>query len=104
MDGKIGTMHKRKSMITLQNSSILLVCLLCVGCATTDNYPVYVEAQKSLSRDATVAEAARIAALTEMVKSSDNEVKIQAIKALQEIQRSKRSIIIQQPKTWLDFR
>jgi hypothetical protein len=51
-----------------------------------------------LSRDATVAEAARIAALTEMVKSSDNEVKIQAIKALQEIQRSKRQVIIQQPK------
>jgi hypothetical protein len=36
-----------------------------------------------------------------MVKSSDNEVKIQAIKALQEIQRSKRQVIIQQPKGWL---
>jgi PBP1b-binding outer membrane lipoprotein LpoB len=82
----------------LQNNSILLACLLLAGCATTDNYPVYVEAQKSLSRDATVAEAARIAALTEMVKSADNEVKIQAIKALQEIQRSKRQIIVQQPK------
>lgn len=104
MDGKTGTMHKRKSMITLQNSSILLVLYLLTGCATVDNYPVYVEAQKSLSRDATVAEAARIAALTEMVKSSDNEVKIQAIKALQEIQRSKRPIIIQQPKSWLDNR
>ena len=91
-------MHKRKSMITLQNSSILLALSLLTGCATIDNYPVYVEAQKSLSRDATVAEAARIAALTEMVKSSDNEVKIQAIKALQEIQRSKRQVIIQQPK------
>ena len=98
MDGKIGTTHKRKSMITLQNSSILLALCLLTGCATVDNYPVYVEAQKSLSRDATVAEAARIAALTEMVKSSDNAVKIQAIKALQEIQRSKRQVIIQQPK------
>jgi PBP1b-binding outer membrane lipoprotein LpoB len=102
MDGKIGTMHKRKYMMALQNSSILLaLCLLLTGCATTDNYPIYVEAQKSLSRDATVAEAARIAALTEMVKSSDNEVKIQAIKALQEIQNSKRQIIIQRPKGWL---
>ena len=98
MVGKIGTMHRRKSMMISQNSSILLLCLLLTGCATTDNYPVYVEAQKSLSRDATVAEAARIAALTEMVKSSDNEVKIQAIRALQEIQRSKRPIFIQQPK------
>ena len=81
-----------------QNNSILLVLCLLSGCASTDNYSTYVEAQKSLSRDATVAEAARIAALTEMVKSSDNEVKIQAIKALQEIQRSKRQVIIQQPK------
>jgi len=85
-------------MIVSQNSSILLAVCLLTGCATVDNYPVYVEAQKSLSRDATVAEAARIAALTEMVKSSDNAVKIQAIKALQEIQRSKRQVIIQQPK------
>ncbi len=85
-------------MTVLQNSSILFILCLLTGCATTDNYPVYVEAQKSLSRDATVAEAARIAALTEMVKSADNEVKIQAIKALQEIQRSKRPIFIQQPK------
>lgn len=87
--------------MALQNSSILLILCLLSGCATTDHYSTYVEAQKSLSRDATVAEAARIAALTEMVKSSDNEVKIQAIKALQEIQRSKRQVIIQQPKGWL---
>ena len=98
MDGKIGTTHRRKFMIVSQNSIILLALCLLSGCATVDNYPVYVEAQKSLSRDATVAEAARIAALTEMVKSSDNAVKIQAIKALQEIQRSKRQVIIQQPK------
>ena len=104
MAGKIGTMHKRKSMKTLQNSSILLVCLLFVGCASNNHYSTYVEAQKSLSRDATVAEAARIAALTELSKSSDNEVKIQAIKALQEIQNNKRQVIIQQPKSWLDFR
>jgi len=99
MAGKNGTMHRRRFMMKSQNNSILLaLCLLLTGCASTDNYPVYVEAQKSLSRDATVAEAARIAALTEMVKSSDNEVKIQAIKALQEIQRSKHQVIIQQPK------
>jgi PBP1b-binding outer membrane lipoprotein LpoB len=84
----------------LNNSILLLFCVLLSGCAS-EHYNTYVEAQKALSRDATVAEAARIAALTEMVKSSDNEVKIQAIKALQEIQRSKRQIIIQQPKGWL---
>ena len=76
----------------------IILGLLLVGCVSPDHYGTYVEAQKSLSRDATVAEAARIAALTEMVKSSDNTVRIQAIKALQEIQRSKRQVIIQQPK------
>jgi PBP1b-binding outer membrane lipoprotein LpoB len=89
-------------MISQNNSILLALCLLLTGCATSDNYPVYVEAQKSLSRDATVAEAARIAALTEMVKSSDNEVRIQAIKALQEIHRSKRPIYIERPKTWFE--
>lgn len=81
---------------------ILASTLLITGCAT-NNYSTYLEAQKSLSRDATVAEAARIAALTELVKSSDNEVKINAIKALQEIQRAKRPIVIQPPKNWLGF-
>ena len=81
----------------MKKLSIILVLLL-TGCASANHYGTYIEAQKSLSRDATVAEAARIAALTEMVKSSDNEVKIQAIKALQEIQRSKRQLIVQQPK------
>jgi uncharacterized lipoprotein YajG len=81
---------------------ILASTLLFTGCAT-NNYITYIEAQKALSRDATVAEAARIAALIEMVKSSDNEVKLQAIRALQEIQRGKRQVIIQQPKNWLGF-
>ena len=85
----------------MKKLSILLIFVL-AGCASNDHYSTYVDAQKSLSRDATVAEAARIAALIEMVKSSDNEVKLQAIRALQEIQRGKRQIIIQQPKTWLE--
>lgn len=101
MDGKNGIPNKRRYMKVLNNSILLAICIVLSGCATTDNYGTYVEAQKSLSRDATVAEAARIAALIEMVKSSDNEVKIQAIRALQEIQRSKRQIIIQRPKSWL---
>ena len=86
-----------RQFINMKKLSILLGLLL-VGCASPDHYGTYVEAQKSLSRDATVAEAARIAALTEMVKSSDNTVRIEAIRALQEIQRSKRQVIIQQPK------
>lgn len=102
MAGKNGTMNRRRFMKIVQNNSILLaICLALSGCSTVNHYETYIEAQKSLSRDATVAEAARIAALIEMVKSSDNEVKLQAIRALQEIQRGKRQIVIQQPKGWL---
>ena len=101
MDGTNGILSKRRYMKAQNNSILLAICLALSGCSTVNHYETYVEAQKSLSRDATVAEAARIAALIEMVKSSDNEVKLQAIRALQEIQRGKRQIIIQQPKSWL---
>ena len=60
-----------------------MVCVFLTGCATNRDYENYLETQKSLSRDATVAEAARIAALTEIAKNSDNEVKKEAIHALQ---------------------
>jgi len=101
MGGKNGIPNKRRCMKALNNSILLAFSIVLSGCATTDNYVTYVEAQKALSRDATVTEAARIAALIEMTKISDNEVKIQAIKALREIQRSKNQIIINQPKSWL---
>ena len=91
-------------MMKLQNSSILLSVFLLSACATSQDYSIYIEAQKSLSRDATVAETARLAALTELAKSSDTEVKIQAIKAIQEIQRGKIPVTIEQPKkNWLSF-
>ncbi len=86
-----------------QNNSILLACLLLVGCATTNDYQTYVETQKTLNKDYTMAELARISALTEIVKETqDVSVRIQAIKALQEIQRSKRPLVIDRPKTWLE--
>ena len=81
---------------------ILASTLLVAGCATS-NYETYLEAQKSISRDATVAETARIAALLELAKSPEREVKVKAIEALQEIQRNKKPIDVQQPKNWLGF-
>jgi hypothetical protein len=81
---------------------ILASVLLVSGCAT-NNYETYLEAQKSISRDATVAETARIAALLELAKSPEREVKVKAIEAIQEIQRNKKSIDIQQPRIWLGF-
>lgn len=77
---------------------------LLAGCATNKDFELYLEAQKSISRDATMSEAARISILIEMTKSSDNQVKMEAIRALQEIQRSKTPVIIEPPKkNWLGF-
>ena len=77
--------------------SILLVLL--AGCASTAEYQLYVDTQKNLNKDYTMAELARISALTEIVKdSTDPSIRIQAIRALQEIQRSKKPLVIEQPK------
>lgn len=67
------------------------------GCASR-GYEIYVDTQKTLNKDYTAAEIARIAALTEIVRDSkDANVRIQAIRALQEIQRSKRPLEIKPP-------
>jgi hypothetical protein len=88
----------------VQNNSILFaICLVLAGCASTNDYQMYVETQKTLNKDYTMAELARISALTEIVRdSTDGNVRIQAIKALQEIQRSKKPLNIDRPKSWLE--
>ena len=83
---------------------LILLCVLLTGCATNNDFQLYLEAQKSISRDATMSEAARISVLIDLTKSSDNQVKMEAIRALQEIQRSKTPIIIEAPKkNWFGF-
>jgi len=82
----------------------LILCILLTGCVTNKDFELYLEAQKSISRDATMSEAARISVLIDMTKSSDNQVKMEAIRALQEIQRSKIPIVIEAPKkNWFGF-
>jgi len=82
----------------------ILLSVLLSGCATNNDFELYLEAQKSISRDATMSEAARISVLIEMTKSSDNQVKMEAIRALQEIQRSKTPVVIEAPKkNWFGF-
>ena len=83
---------------------LILLCVLLTGCATNNDFQLYLEAQKSISRDATMSEAARISVLIDLTKSSDNQIKMEAIRALQEIQRSKTPIIIEAPKkNWFGF-
>ena len=83
---------------------LILLSVLLVGCATNKDFELYLEAQKSISRYDTMIEAARISVLIDMTKSSDNQVKMEAIRALQEIQRSKTPIVIEPPKkNWFGF-
>jgi hypothetical protein len=83
---------------------VILFCVLIAGCATNKDFELYLEAQKAISRDATMSEAARISVLIDMTKSADNQIKMEAIRALQEIQRSKTPIVIEPPKkNWLGF-
>jgi hypothetical protein len=82
----------------------ILLSVLLVGCATNNDFELYLEAQKAISRDATMSEAARISVLIDLTKSSDNQIKMEAIRALQEIQRSKTPIVIEAPKkNWFGF-
>ena len=77
--------------------------LLLAGCATND-YATYVDAQKSLSKDNTISETARLAALTEMSKSTDSAVRTTGIMLLQQLQQNNRTITIEPPKkNWFGF-
>ena len=104
MVGKIGMLNKKRYMKLLKNKLLILASVFLVGCASTNNYQLYIDAQKTLNKDYTMAELARIAALTEIVKeTTDINVRIQAIRALQEIQRSKRPLQIETPKSTFGF-
>lgn len=71
--------------------------LLLSGCATQD-YSLYLDAQKSISRDNTVQEAARLNALIEMTKSADPTVKAVGIMLLQQLQQNSKNIQVEPPK------
>jgi hypothetical protein len=78
---------------------VSVFCLTLAGCATTNNdYQIYVEAQKSISKDLTITEAARLNALIEMTKSSDASVRATAIMQLQNLQQHSKQVVIDPPK------
>lgn len=91
-------------MKILVSKLILVIAVFLSGCASTNNYQLYLDTQKNLNKDYTMAELARIAALTEIVRDTkDLQVRVQAIRALQEIQRSKRPLLIETPKGTFGF-
>jgi len=80
-----------------------LSLLLLAGCASKD-YAVYVDAQKSMSKDLTISETARLAALTDMVKNSDPAVRATGIMLLQQLQQGSKTVTVESPKkNWLGF-
>ena len=77
--------------------------IVLTGCASND-YAIYVDAQKSLSKDSTISETARLAALTEMSKSSDSGVRATGIMLLQQLQQNNKLVTIEPPKkNWFGF-
>lgn len=79
----------------------IIACVALTGCAS-NNYQIYVDAQKSISRDLTVSETARLAALTEMTKSADPTVRTTGIMLLQQLQAGSKQVVIEPPKkNWL---
>lgn len=91
-------------MKALKSKFLIVTAVLLTGCASTNNYQLYLDTQKTLNKDYTMAELARIAALTEIVRDTkDLQVRVQAIRALQEIQRSKRPLVIETPKSTFGF-
>ena len=77
---------------------VILVVLFISGCATTEDYALYLDAQKSLSRDLAMIEASRVLALVEMTKSSDPTVKATGLMLLQQLQQGSKSVTIEPPK------
>jgi hypothetical protein len=79
----------------------MMSCLALTGCAA-NNYQIYVDAQRSVSKDLTVAETARLSALTEMTKSADPAVRTTGIMLLQQLQANSKTVSIEAPKkNWL---
>lgn len=80
-----------------------LLFLILSGCATND-YSLYLDAQKSISRDLTVQEAARLNALIEMTKSEDPTIKAIGIMMLQQLHQNNKTIVLEPPKrNWFGF-
>ena len=65
---------------------VILVVLFIAGCATTEDYALYLDAQKSVSRDQAMMEASRVLALVEMTRSNDPAVKATGLMMLQQLQ------------------
>lgn len=93
-------------MKMLNNIKLLIIVAVftLAGCATTEEYALYLEAQKSVSRDQAMIEASRVLALVEMTKSNNPAIQAQGVMLLQQLQQGNKNIVIEPPKkTWFGF-
>ena len=82
---------------------LILTVVLFAGCASTgvDEYALYLDAQKSISRDNAMLEASRILAFVEMTMSNDPGTRATGIMLLQQLQQNTKPIKIEPPsKSW----
>jgi len=107
MVGQNGIQNKKRYSIVLNKGKYMkliiasLSFLLLVGCASKD-YAVYVDAQRSMSKDLTMSETARLAALTDMTKNSDPGVRATGIMLIQQLQQGSKTVVVEPPKkNWL---
>ena len=78
---------------------IILLAVFITGCAsTTEEYALYLETQKSISRDQAMMEASRVLALVEMTKSNNPAVQATGVMLLQQLQQGNKSVVIEPPK------
>lgn len=59
--------------------ALTISVLLLTGCATGTDYSMYIDAQKSISKDNTMSQTACWAAVNEIAKNGTDGVKINAI-------------------------
>ena len=90
-------------MNTLTRAILLCTTILATGCASRD-YATYIDAQKSISKDVVVSEAAKVNAIIEMTKSADPAVRATGIMLLQQLQQSSKVPAVEPPRrNWLGF-
>ncbi len=75
---------------------LLLTSILLTGCATANNYSLYLDTHKSISKDSTMSEIACYNTITETMRLSDNAVKTAAIGLISQCKKDKANV--QPPK------
>jgi len=75
---------------------VILIILFLSGCSTTNNYAIYADTKKSISKDTTMSEISCYNTITETMRFGDGAVKTAAIKLIP--QCKKPPTVVELPK------